>query len=90
MSICFRCGAENSRVSDFLVEEGIVGLCEDCVSEDDLPVKKTAGVIFEDNNSGKTVRERLSASAGINPEKHRSFENRVPVKKEHDKSLRIL
>lgn len=89
MGICFRCEREVSRLFDSIVEEGIVGLCEDCI--EDVPrVKRPPEFLFEEENNEKSVRERLIVSAGINPEKHKCFEDKEKIVNEQDKELREI
>jgi ribosome-binding protein aMBF1 (putative translation factor) len=87
MGTCYRCGIEISEISDFLTGEGIVGLCGNCVDEDDLPITKPSESAFFESGEKRSVRERLSASAGINPQNHRNFEERDSMKKEPEKEL---
>ncbi len=87
MGICFRCEKEVSKLFDSIVEEGIVGLCEECL-DDDIPlVKRPPEFLFKDENDSRTIRERLSFSAGINPEHHKSFEETFNNKNEQNKEL---
>ncbi len=71
MSVCSKCGEDKAKLFDIVSEEGIVNICIDCLQDDKVPVvKKPLDSAFEDSNNKKSVYERLSSVAGINPDEH--------------------
>lgn len=91
MGVCFKCDEEKEKLFDIISEEGIMNLCADCIQDDVVPiVKKPFEGAFEDTNSKKSVYERLSSVAGINPNKYRKFGEEDEEKDLQDAELKEL
>lgn len=71
---CSNCGVSESsveRLFDVISGEGIVKLCQECLSSDSVPLKR-AGGLEPGQEKKQTTYERLSAMAGIkDPEIHK-------------------
>ncbi len=69
---CSKCGALNVRLFDVITGEGIIKLCQYCLSEEDAPiVKKPTVSQFQSVNKEPSVYERLSKSAGLDANEHK-------------------
>ncbi len=73
---CFRCGITSDRVKlyDAISKEGIVKICRTCNEEEGFPLinRPTTYQLKEaENYEKKSVYDRLSKVAGLNPEEHR-------------------
>lgn len=69
---CSKCGAVNVRLFDVITGEGIIKLCQYCLSEEDAPVVKKPTVSqFQSVNKEPSVYERLSKSAGLDASEHK-------------------
>ena len=66
---CSNCGisGEIKMLYDVISSEGIVKLCEKCLSKDDVAIKKPQASQLNSVNTRKSVYDRLSFSAGLNP-----------------------
>jgi ribosome-binding protein aMBF1 (putative translation factor) len=86
---CSNCGVSGkvTRLFDVISGDGIVRLCESCLSADSVPLKRPTGLAPGEEKK-QTTYERLSGMAGLNPEEHRQniFEN---VKKEELKKQEV-
>ncbi len=72
---CFICGIKSEKTTLFsaIVREGIVLICENCSAKERIPiVKRVSGLQLKESEKNQTVYERLSAMAGLNPEKHKA------------------
>lgn len=89
MGICFKCGEESSKLFGVVVNEGIVEVCCDCVEDDEVAfVQKSCVDVLDNSNEKKSVYERLSCIAGINPDEHKGFGDKSDEEvKEQDKDL---
>lgn len=70
---CSNCGVSSSatRLFDVISGEGIVKLCQECLSSDSIPLKRSGG-LSPGQEKKQTTYERLSTLAGIkDPEEHR-------------------
>ena len=69
---CSKCGAINVRLFDVITGEGIIKLCQYCLSEEDAPViKKPTSSQFQAVNKTPSIYERLSKSAGLDAKEHK-------------------
>jgi len=69
---CSKCGAVNERLFDVITGEGIIKLCQYCLSEEDAPViKKPTVSQMQSINKTPSIYERLSKSAGIDAREHK-------------------
>ncbi|MEN7982642.1 MAG: hypothetical protein ABFQ65_04295 [Nanoarchaeota archaeon] len=89
MGVCFRCELESSKLFDVVVKEGIVGVCFNCIDEDEMPlIQKPSEEIFQEPNKKQSVYERLGSFAGIDLKEHKSFDKRNQEQlDEQDKEL---
>jgi ribosome-binding protein aMBF1 (putative translation factor) len=73
MTECFRCGIsdERERLFDAISNKGVVKICRNCAGEEGLPLVQS--VDLNKPEKVKTVYERLSQMANLDPEKHRSM-----------------
>jgi len=69
---CFNCGVsgENIRFFDAISGKGIVKICKECASKENIPIVRKPSKIFtptlySDLNKRKTVYERLSSMSGF-------------------------
>lgn len=71
MAECYRCGIsdENERLFDAVSGKGVVKICRSCADEDNLPLIQPVDLTKPEKT--KTVYERLSAMANLNPEEHK-------------------
>jgi ribosome-binding protein aMBF1 (putative translation factor) len=71
MAECYRCGVsdERERLFNAISNKGVVKVCKNCSSEEDLPLVQPADLSKPERV--KTVYERLSSMANLDPEKHR-------------------
>lgn len=71
MAECYRCGVsdENERLFDAISNKGFVKICKNCSNDEDLPLLQP--VDLNKPEKVKSVYERLSSMANIDPEKHR-------------------
>ena len=69
---CSNCGisGEKAKLFDVISGEGIVKLCEHCLSRDAVPLKRSDNLPIGAEKK-QTTYERLSHLAGINPEEHK-------------------
>ncbi len=81
---CFNCGVSGERVRlfDAISGKGIVKICKECVSSENVPIIRkpseifTNPVVYSDlKERGKTVYERLSLMSGIKTEEKRNFKS---------------
>lgn len=85
MTECYRCGVsdERERLFDAVSNKGVVKICKSCANEDDLPLVQP--VDLNKPEKTKTVYERLSRMANLDPEKHR----RIVDEREKEESARV-
>jgi len=86
---CFKCGVSESqkRLFDAISRGGITKVCEDCGYEANLTIiKKPTTFQLKEAEKRKTVYQRLSSAAGIDPEKV-DFSN--PIKTTTEKAEEI-
>jgi len=69
---CSNCGVSdrNARLFDVISGEGIVKLCQECLSSDNVPLNRAGGVP-PGKEKKQTTYERLSMIAGLDAEKHK-------------------
>ena len=86
MNECFNCGISGERVRlfDAISGKGIVKICKECVSNEEIPIIRKPSEVFtrpilHDNlkDKGGTVYERLSRMSGID-----SRDKKTPEEKE--------
>lgn len=84
MTECYRCGVsdEKERLFDAISNKGVVKICKNCSNEENFPVLQPADLSKPERV--KSVYERLSAMANLDPEKHR----KVLLEKERQESMR--
>jgi ribosome-binding protein aMBF1 (putative translation factor) len=84
MAECYRCGVsdEKERLFNAISSKGVVKICKNCSNEEDLPIIQPADLNKPERV--KSVYERLSAMAKLDPEKHR----KVLLEKERQESMR--
>ncbi len=93
MANCFRCGIsdEAELLFDAVSNRGVVKLCKNCTEKEDFPL---IGKNYEDKpEKTKTVYERLSQMANLDPEKHKNFiKNREETikRQRQDKTLKDI
>lgn len=91
MGICFRCDSEKGKLLDVVGQEGIVGVCGDCLGDEESPiVRKSLRSDFRGVNAKGSVYQRLGAIAGVDLEKHKKFEDRAHGKELENKELREI
>lgn len=81
---CSNCGISNNnaRLFDVISGEGIVKLCQECLSSDTIPLKRSGG-LPPGKEKKQSTYERLSSIAGIkDPERHK--ENVFGSKKQEE------
>ena len=73
MAECYRCGVsdEKERLFNAISRKGVVKICKNCSNEEDLPIIQPADL--NKPKRVKSVYERLSAMAKLDPEKHRKM-----------------
>jgi ribosome-binding protein aMBF1 (putative translation factor) len=73
MAECYRCGVsdERERLFDAVSNKGVVKICKSCANEDNLPLVQPMDLNKPEKT--KTVYERLSAMANLDPEKHKQM-----------------
>jgi hypothetical protein len=73
MAECFRCGVsdEKERLFDAISGKGVVKICRHCADDEGLPLVQP--VELNKPEKTRSVYERLSEMAKIDPEKHRSM-----------------
>ena len=83
MAECYRCGVsdERERLFDAISNEGFVKICKNCSNDEELPLVQP--VDLNKPEKIKTVYERLSAMANLDPEKHK----RVLIERAKEDSL---
>lgn len=71
MAECYRCGIsdEKERLFDAVSNKGVVKICRSCADEDNLPLVQPVDLTKPEKI--KTVYERLSRMANLNPEEHK-------------------
>jgi len=81
---CYRCGVsdERERLFDAISGKGVVKICKVCANEDSLPLVQPMDLNKPEKT--KTVYERLSAMAKLDPEKHR----KILIEKERQEAMR--
>lgn len=67
---CSKCGIseEEERLYDAVTDEGIVKICKNCALSESVPIIRTVKKSVEKD---KSVYDRLSNMAGIDPEEHK-------------------
>lgn len=85
MAECYRCGIsdEREKLFDAVSNRGVVKICKSCAKEDSLPLMQPADLTKPEKT--KTVYERLSAMANLNPEEHK----RKLVEMERQENIRF-
>jgi ribosome-binding protein aMBF1 (putative translation factor) len=85
MAECYRCGIsdERERLFDAVSNQGVVKICKSCADEEGLPLMQPADLNKPEKN--KTVYERLSRMANLNPEEHK----RKLIEMERQKDIRF-
>ncbi|HNZ52211.1 MAG: hypothetical protein BWY36_00274 [Candidatus Diapherotrites archaeon ADurb.Bin253] len=73
MKECFRCGVseERERLFDAISGKGVIKLCKNCAHDEGLPLVQPVDLNRPEKT--RTVYERLSDMAKLDPEKHRSI-----------------
>jgi ribosome-binding protein aMBF1 (putative translation factor) len=73
MAECYRCGVsdERERLFDAISSKGVVKVCKSCSNEDESPLIQP--VDLNKPEKVKTVYERLSSMANLDPNKHRQM-----------------
>ncbi len=73
MAECFRCGVsdERERLFDAISGKGVIKICKNCANDEGLPLVQP--VDLNKPEKTRTVYERLSDMAKLDPEKHRSM-----------------
>jgi len=85
---CFNCGIseEKTKLFDSISKEGIVKICKECASKDNIPIikKRPENSYFSRNNLTKkeSVYERLSRISGVKPRNIKSEEEEKLLKKQ--------
>jgi ribosome-binding protein aMBF1 (putative translation factor) len=71
MAECYRCGVsdERERLFDAISNKGVVKICKNCSNDEELPLVQP--VDLNKPEKVKSVYERLSAMANLDPEKHK-------------------
>ncbi|MCX6750749.1 MAG: hypothetical protein NTZ83_04785, partial [Candidatus Pacearchaeota archaeon] len=84
MAECYRCGVsdERERLFDAISDKGFVKICKNCSQDEELPLVQP--VDLNKPEKVKTVYERLSAMAHLDPEKHK----RMLLEKAKEDSMR--
>ncbi len=70
MNGCIKCGASEDMaiIYDAISEEGIVKICKDCALKESIPIIRN---VKKRDEKEKSVYDRLSKIAGLNPEEHK-------------------
>lgn len=73
MAECFRCGVsdEREKLFDAISGKGVVKICKNCAKDEGLPLVQP--VELNKPEKTRSVYERLSDMAKLDPEKHRSM-----------------
>jgi ribosome-binding protein aMBF1 (putative translation factor) len=74
MNECFKCGisGEKARLFDVISDSGIVKVCNNCFSEENLPlIKKPTTLQIKESEKQRTFHEKISTSLA----------NKIPVRK---------
>jgi transcriptional regulator with XRE-family HTH domain len=73
MTECFKCGVsdENERLFDAISNKGVIKICRACSEDEGLPLVQP--VDLNKPEKTKSVYERLSAMANLDPEKHKKM-----------------
>jgi len=85
---CFNCGIseERTKLFDVIGKEGIVKMCKDCASKENIPLikKRLSNSYFSHNKLTKkeTVYERLSRMSGVDSKNKKSEEEKELLKKQ--------
>ena len=84
MAECYKCGVsdERERLFDAISNKGVVKLCRNCSEDEELPLVQP--VDLNKPEKTKSVYERLSAMANLDPEKHK----RMLMEKAKEDSLK--
>ncbi|MGY4884538.1 MAG: helix-turn-helix domain-containing protein [Nanobdellota archaeon] len=84
MAECYKCGVsdERERLFDAISNKGLVKICKHCSGDEDLPLIQP--VDLNKPEKTKSVYERLSAMANLDPEKHK----KVLAEKAQEDSLK--
>lgn len=71
MAECYKCGVsdERERLFNAISNKGVVKVCKNCSNEEDFPLVQPADLSKPERV--KTVYERLSSMANLDPQKHR-------------------
>jgi ribosome-binding protein aMBF1 (putative translation factor) len=71
MAECYRCGVsdERERLFDAISNKGLIKICRSCSEDEGLPLIQP--VDLNKPEKVKTVYERLSAMANLNPDEHK-------------------
>lgn len=70
---CYICGAEGVELFDAVVREGLVKVCEDCSIRENIHlIKRIDNLKDRESENSKTVYEKLSQMAGIDPKEHKA------------------
>jgi ribosome-binding protein aMBF1 (putative translation factor) len=85
MTECYRCGIpeERERLFDAISNKGVVKICRSCADEESLPLIQPMDLNKPEKT--KTVYERLSRMANLDPEKHK----RSLVEMERQENIRF-
>ncbi len=85
---CFKCGIseEREKLFDVIVKEGIVKMCKECASDENIPLikKRPTNSYYSYNKFSKreTVYERLSRMSGVDSKNKKSNEEKELLKKQ--------
>lgn len=90
---CSNCGVSGDKMSlfDVISGEGIVKLCEDCLSNENVPLTRPKNNLFGVERKQSNY-ERLSRLKGLNPEEHKKnvFGNQNKELEKQEVNLRDL
>ncbi len=77
MEECFKCGVSGdvTILYDAIGREGVVKVCERCAGILDIPIiRRPTNLQLKEAEKKRTVYERLSRAAGVNPSTHRGYD----------------
>lgn len=92
---CIICGVNDTRIRLYkaVTKDGIVHVCENCCSREDIPVIKGSGK-GEFSERNQTVYDRLSKMAGLDPLEHKAKFEGLPrnerVRRQNEALKRVV
>ena len=94
MDECSICGVDGevNLLFNAVGREGLVKICKNCSFKENIPiVKRASNLQLQESERHKTVYERLSKMAKLNPKEHREkFESGAERLREQDVALRKI